>query len=73
MMNKALSVGVIHFPLVFAITWILTADPVLAGLLALVEPLVTLFAYHLHGRLQREAPRTHCPGPQSCMRMRQSH
>lgn len=46
--KKTLSFAVVHFTVAFALSWLLTGSIVIAGALALLEPLVNTVAFYLH-------------------------
>lgn len=46
--KKTLSFAVVHFTVAFALSWLLTGSIVIAGALALLEPLVNTVAVYLH-------------------------
>lgn len=50
-MHKTLSFGVMHIGIAFAVVWLMTGDMLIGGAVALVEPVVNTFAYHIHERL----------------------
>ena len=50
-MTKALTFGITHVSVAFAVGWALTGSMVVGGALALVEPLVNTVAYFFHERL----------------------
>jgi len=47
-MAKTLSFGIMHFGVAFGVVWLLTGDPVIGGIVSIVEPTVNTFAYYLH-------------------------
>jgi len=49
-MTKTLSFAIVHFSVALAVGWLLTGSFVLAGTLALVEPLCNTVAYYFHER-----------------------
>lgn len=46
--KKTLSFAVVHFSVAFSISWLLTGSVVIAGALAMLEPLVNTVAFYLH-------------------------
>ena len=50
-MTKTITFAAMHFSIAFAVTWLLTGDPLVGGLVALVEPAVNTLAFHFHERI----------------------
>jgi len=50
-MAKTCSFATMHFTVAFGVTWLLTGDIVVGGLIALVEPAVNSVAYFFHEKL----------------------
>ena len=50
-MRKTLSFAAIHFTVAFSVGYALTGDVVVAGALALVEPMCNTVAFHFHEKL----------------------
>ncbi|TLU61013.1 DUF2061 domain-containing protein [Thalassotalea litorea] len=50
-MNKTFSFAITHFSVAFLVTYLLTGDLLLGSLVAIVEPLVNTFAYHIHEKI----------------------
>lgn len=48
---KTLSYTTMHFTVAFAVTWALTGDLLVGGLVAVVEPAINSVAYVLHEKL----------------------
>lgn len=48
---KTLSFALTHFIVAFAVTYALTGDLVIGGLIAIVEPAVNTVAYHFHEKI----------------------
>jgi uncharacterized membrane protein len=48
---KTLSFAITHFTVAFAVTFALTGDVVVGGLVATVEPAVNTIAYHFHEKV----------------------
>lgn len=46
--KKTLSFAVVHFTVAFGLSWLLTGSIVIAGALAMLEPLVNTVAFYLH-------------------------
>ena len=49
-MKKTLSFAVVHFTVAFSLGYLLTGSVWVGGALALIEPALNTFAYHLHER-----------------------
>ena len=47
---KTVSFAVIHFSVAFMVTYALTGDAFLGGLMAIIEPTINSFAYFFHER-----------------------
>jgi uncharacterized membrane protein len=47
-MTKTISFAVMHFSVAFGVTYALTGDLVIGGLVAMVEPAVNTVAYYFH-------------------------
>ncbi|GGO70766.1 DUF2061 domain-containing protein [Bowmanella pacifica] len=65
-MCKTVTFAVLHFGIAFTITYLLTGDVVVGGLVALVEPAVNTLAFYFHEKVWRriEAKRNQGPGQQ---------
>lgn len=50
-MAKTLSFAAVHFTVAFSVTYALTGDVLVGGVIAMVEPLINTFAYYIHERL----------------------
>ena len=50
-MAKTLSFAATHFTVAFGVAYALTGDPVVGGVIALVEPAVNTVAYHFHEKI----------------------
>lgn len=59
-MNKTISFAIVHFFVAFSVGYVLSGDILVGGAIALVEPLINTFAYHLHELFW--AKKTHMPG-----------
>jgi uncharacterized membrane protein len=66
-MTKTMSFAAMHFSVAFGVTYALTGDVVVGGLVALVEPAVNTVGYYFHERIwerirvrraSRQRPRT---------------
>ncbi|GAB2796397.1 hypothetical protein GCM10027040_23580 [Halomonas shantousis] len=73
-MIRAQTLGVIHFAIAFTVTWLLSGSVVIAGLVALIQPVSNAAAFYLDGKLWggltgHDCRR--CPGPRACMRLRE--
>lgn len=47
-MIKTLTFASMHFTIAFLVTWLLTGDMMIGGLVAIVEPTVNSVAYFFH-------------------------
>jgi uncharacterized membrane protein len=47
-LTKTLTFAAVHFTVAFTVAYLLTGSVLVGGLLALVEPMLNTFAYHLH-------------------------
>ncbi len=70
-MAKTASFAAVHFTVAFCVGTLLTGNPLVGGLLAIVEPACNTVAYHLHEkfwkrreqrRLHNDEPRKTTPG-----------
>src|SRR5690606_4024903 len=70
-MAKTASFAAVHFTVAFCVGTLLTGNPLVGGLLAIVEPACNTVAYHLHEkfwkrreqrRLHNDEPRETAPG-----------
>lgn len=50
-MKKTMSFAATHFTVAFGVTWLLTGDVMIGGLVAIVEPAVNTVAYFFHEKL----------------------
>ena len=50
-MTKTMSFAAMHFSVAFGVTYALTGDVVVGGLVALVEPAVNTVGYYFHERI----------------------
>ncbi|VUD47569.1 hypothetical protein TDB9533_01053 [Thalassocella blandensis] len=50
-MIKTLSYASVHFSIAFTVTWILTGDAFIGGMVALIEPTINTIAYFFHERI----------------------
>ena len=50
-MTKTATFAVMHFTIALSVAWALTGSFVVGGLVALVEPILNTFAFHLHERI----------------------
>lgn len=48
---KTASFAVVHFTVAFAVTYLLTGDALIGGLIAILEPTVNSFAYYFHEKV----------------------
>lgn len=47
-MKKTISYGIMHFTIAFIVSYIVTGSVAIAGMLAILEPVVQTVAYHFH-------------------------
>lgn len=50
-MIKTLTYASLHFSIAFSVTWLLTGDIYIGGLVALVEPALNTVAYFFHEKV----------------------
>lgn len=50
-MVKTATFAAMHFSVAFAVTWLITGDIILGGLVAIVEPAINTVAYHFHEKV----------------------
>ena len=50
-MAKTTTFAITHFTVAFAVTYALTGDLILGGLVALVEPAINTVAYYFHEKI----------------------
>lgn len=50
-MQKTFSFAVVHFSVAFLVTFALTGDILVGGVIALVEPIINTLAFHAHETL----------------------
>ncbi|WP_088329062.1 DUF2061 domain-containing protein [Lacimicrobium sp. SS2-24] len=50
-MTKTLTFALLHFGIAFGITYLLTGDVLIGGLVALVEPAVNTIAFYFHEKV----------------------
>ncbi|WP_198150229.1 DUF2061 domain-containing protein [Agarivorans gilvus] len=55
---KTASFAVIHFNVAFSVTYLLTGDAFIGGLMATVEPTINSFAYFFHEKVWLAKMRT---------------
>lgn len=48
---KTLTFAIMHFTVAFAVTYALTGDFIIGGLVATVEPAINTVAYHFHEKV----------------------
>ena len=64
-MTKTLSFAVTHFIVAFTVTYLLTGDVIVGGLVAMVEPAVNTVAYHFHEKVWSRIRPAHAQGRSS--------
>lgn len=57
-MLKTISFALMHFTVAFSVTYLLTGDLLIGGMIALVEPAVNTVAYFFHEKLWQQVQRT---------------
>ncbi|WNO09185.1 DUF2061 domain-containing protein [Teredinibacter sp. KSP-S5-2] len=57
-MVKTLSFASLHFSIAFIVTWVLTGDVLVGGLVALVEPAINSVAYFFHEKAWNSAKKS---------------
>lgn len=50
-MKKTLSFALTHFSVAFLVTYILTGDLLIGGLVAVIEPAINTLAYYFHEKI----------------------
>ncbi|GAA0359790.1 DUF2061 domain-containing protein [Bowmanella denitrificans] len=50
-MSKTISFAILHFSVAFTITYLLTGDVLVGGLVALVEPTVNTLVFYCHEKV----------------------
>lgn len=50
-MIKTLTFAIMHFAVAFTITYLITGDIIIGGLIALIEPAVNTVAYYFHEKI----------------------
>lgn len=58
-MIKTLSFASLHFSIAFIVTWVLTGDLLVGGLVALVEPAINSVAYFFHEKAWNSVKNSH--------------
>lgn len=54
-MSKVITFTTMHFIIAFAVTWALTGDAVVGGLVAMIEPAINSVGYVIHERVWAQA------------------
>lgn len=49
-MKKTISFAIMHFSIAFMVTYLVTGNLMLGGLIAVIEPLVNTLGYYAHER-----------------------
>lgn len=66
-MAKTTTFAITHFSVAFGVTYALTGDIVMGGLIAIVEPAVNTVAYYFHERIwNKVGDKNNIPLPQRC-------
>lgn len=68
-MSKTITFAVMHFSIAFGVTYLITGDFLLGGLIAVVEPAVNTVGYFFHEKLWQKlakAPATAKVSKLSC-------
>lgn len=50
-MTKTITFAIMHFSIAFAVTYLITGDLVLGGLVAIIEPAVNTVGYFFHEKV----------------------
>lgn len=50
-MIKTITFAIMHFSIAFAVTYIITGDLILGGLIAIIEPAVNTVGYFVHEKI----------------------
>lgn len=50
-MSKTITFGIMHFSIAFAVTYLITGNFILGGVIAIVEPAVNTVGYFFHEKL----------------------
>ncbi|ALS98868.1 DUF2061 domain-containing protein [Lacimicrobium alkaliphilum] len=53
-MTKTFTFALIHFSIAFGITYLLTGDVLIGGLVALIEPAVNTVAFYFHEKVWKK-------------------
>lgn len=56
-MLKTFSFALMHFTVAFSVTYLLTGDLLIGGMIALVEPAINTLGYFFHEKLWQHAQR----------------
>jgi len=66
-MAKTTTFAITHFSVAFGVTYALTGDIVMGGLIAIVEPAVNTVAYYFHEKIwNKVGSKNNIPMPQHC-------
>ncbi|WP_299270086.1 DUF2061 domain-containing protein [uncultured Psychrosphaera sp.] len=66
-MAKTTTFAITHFSVAFGVTYALTGDIVMGGLIAIVEPAVNTVAYYFHEKIwNKVGGKNNIPLPQHC-------
>jgi len=57
-MLKTISFAVMHFTVAFSVTYLLTGDLLIGGMIAMVEPAVNTVAYFFHEKFWQQFNRS---------------
>lgn len=61
-MIKTATFASMHFTIAFGVAWALTGDPIVGGLVALVEPAVNTVAFYFHEKVWKRIERVRANG-----------
>ncbi|USD65586.1 DUF2061 domain-containing protein [Vibrio sp. SCSIO 43136] len=48
---KTASFAIVHFTVAFSVVWVLSGNPLIGGIMAMLEPSINTFAYYWHERV----------------------
>lgn len=57
---KTMSFAVIHFSVAFLVTYVITGDAFIGGLMATIEPAINSIAYFFHEKVWLKSSKPHC-------------
>lgn len=60
-MIKTITFAIMHFSIAFGVTYLITGDLVLGGLVAIIEPAVNTVGYFFHEKIWQKLDRKKAP------------